>query len=451
MDLDAAEHERLDEPRRRDRIALRRRHDVRERFFRPAQFDRPQPHPVEIFEEPPAVSRAAQDERIRRRAVVVDDVAETPPASRPRIREVDHHLVAREARIASAKLPRLDVYGARDGDARRLAQNADLIVPPDDRVRGALPVGVEVRVRNDAREAALLARELHRGADEVHRAVEDRIDVRVGRRVVGRQEEPSAGAPHLVHVEHGLRHGALEEEIEADAGLREVQHEPIAVVVVAGVVVIEPRHRSALVLGAEPTLVPVDDHLLAVGVHRDDVEDRLLEGLREAFAPAGRDVVGELERHLRGADLGRVEARRYHRDDFALGDERLGLGGGERARVGEAPRDLHVPVEPLEVLGRRENDRDHRPAERGGADPFHQHPRRGLVEELEVAPCLFVIGERAIGADFEAEIFGGGFESGRRSAREGQGARRSGERGEHGDNGGDPSAHANILPWWGVP
>jgi hypothetical protein len=54
--------------------------------------------------------------------------------------------------------------------------------------------------------------------------------------------------------------------------LNQVEHEPVAVVVVPGVLLVDEGRLRALVRGAQGLLVPVDDEVEAVGVERRDQE-----------------------------------------------------------------------------------------------------------------------------------------------------------------------------------
>ena len=92
--------------------------------------------------------------------------------------------------------------------------------------------------------------------------------------------------------------------------------------------------RAALVFRPDVFLVPIDDHLVAVGVGgRDEEEDDVAEDLLGVVGRlAGDEVVGQLHGHLGGADLGRVEAAGDQDDGLALLGQRLGLLGGASAR-----------------------------------------------------------------------------------------------------------------------
>ena len=113
------------------------------------------------------------------------------------------------------------------------------------------------------------------------------------------------------------------------ARLDHVQHVGVAVVVVADVLLIQPRQARQLVRRADVLHVPLGDHLLAVGIdrrpqHQDDVvEHRLDLGL----VGAADEVVGEQRRVLRSRRLRSNAGRRRCARTPCL-----------RARAGARPR-----------------------------------------------------------------------------------------------------------------
>ena len=59
---------------------------------------------------------------------------------------------------------------------------------------------------------------------------------------------------------------------ETCARLREVHHEPVAIVIVAGVLLIEMRERREFVRRADILAVPVRDPIQAVGIDDRDLQ-----------------------------------------------------------------------------------------------------------------------------------------------------------------------------------
>ena len=129
-----------------------------------------------------------------------------------------------------------------------------------------------------------------------------------------------------------------------DLGFLLGQHIEITVVVVADVMVVEPRHAATLVVGAEPLVVPIDDHVLAVGVDRWHDQQYGFVHPREFFGILGCcKVMNELGHHLSAANLGRVDRATDQGDDLALVHQLLRLLRCEVTRFGEEAGDLAQP------------------------------------------------------------------------------------------------------------
>ena len=101
----------------------------------------------------------------------------------------------------------------------------------------------------DTTPGLLLALEAieHRAADQVDAAHHLRVDVGVERVGKRRHEHPRRRPSRLVLVVHDLRQPVLVQQRVDDAGLGLRLHVGVAVVVVADVLLVEPRHRAVLV------------------------------------------------------------------------------------------------------------------------------------------------------------------------------------------------------------
>ena len=295
MDLDAARFQDLEHLERRRIVPLKGRDDESVGLTLVDLLDGVLVHLVKIEEEVFLVQAGRLDHALRQDELVVDDVAEPPPAARPGVDEVHPFFV-----VAIRDLVRFDVDRGGGPDRGGFAEDADDIVEPGRVVAGADPPGRVGAAVDDAAQAVLLEVVAHLRADQVDPPPDHGLDVRQGRVHEGRDEEPGARRAHLVLVDVDLGQPVVVKDLGHGPGLGQVEHVPVAVVVVAGVVVVEPGHAAALVLGADVFPVPVDDHLVAVRVvarHEEDddvVED--LAGVEEG--PAGDEVVGELHRHL---------------------------------------------------------------------------------------------------------------------------------------------------------
>jgi hypothetical protein len=205
------------------------------------------------------------------------------------------------------------------------------------------------------------------------------------------------------------------EEARERAVLRHVQHERIAVDVVAHVAVVEPRHRGALELGPLPALVPIDGQHVPVGIERWEQDQHdLAEHPSRLGVARGRQVVEELVGRLCRTDLRRVDARADGDDD------RLGVGELERLLLRDRSRIRQLlvrgldGVEPYQIL-RSGDDRADEPiavGRRAGVNQLHAIGRGG--HRLEVLLNLGPRGQLPIGAHAETkEGLGRGHRRGR--------------------------------------
>ena len=144
----------------------------------------------------------------------------------------------------------------------------------------------------------------HRLADRALLHAQQRVHVRIERLGERRHEDASAGAALLMHVVGDDRLVLVLDRLDVHARFLLREHEPVAVVVVPDVLVIEvgehALERRAL------RLVPViDDQHLAVGVlRRHHQHDAAVENLANLRAVVGRQPVNDVDDRLAVADFG---------------------------------------------------------------------------------------------------------------------------------------------------
>ena len=195
-----------------------------------------------------------------RRVPVVDDVAQPPDALVVRYREVHSRILRPQGYLDTGRVhERVSEPGAGD-----LGQDARLPV-----VEHVLPGRGPQVVLLAVHHPALTLRDQgrgHRRSDLGLPLEQQRMDVRVVRVLVRGHKNAGAAGPHLVHVVGHLR---LEfaVNVQRQTGFDLGEHEPVTVVVVARVVVIQVRVCAAKrrVFGVVPV---VDDQYLAVWVLR---------------------------------------------------------------------------------------------------------------------------------------------------------------------------------------
>ena len=214
--------------------------------------------------------RRRLQQRVGGDALVVHDVAHPPRAALPRMRMIDRGLVFDQSLRAALQLARLHLDGRSDLRRRRLQQQSGDVLPPAGVARAAEPVRVERVAVDHPRLLVLLQAEGHVGADQIGLAPDQRVHVGIDGIGERRDEHARAGGAHLVLVDEHLRVPLVVHGAGQVLGLDLREHEPVAVVVVADVVVIQPRQPPPLVLRAEVLAVVVGDHRLAVGIERRD-------------------------------------------------------------------------------------------------------------------------------------------------------------------------------------
>ena len=168
-------------------------------------------------------------------------------------------------------------------------------------------------------------------------APEERVGEGPHRLGVRRQENARAVAAHVVVIDVGLGPPVREQDLGHVLRVRHVGLKGVAVVVVAGVLLIQPRRIGALVLRAELLVVPVGDHDFAVRIEAGHLdEDDVVEDALGLFVLAGEQIVGQLGRHLGAADFGGVHAHGLADDRLALVHQGAGLRLGQAARIADS-------------------------------------------------------------------------------------------------------------------
>ena len=235
---------------------------------------------------------------------------------------------------------------------------------------------------------------------------------------------------HLVLVEPDRREPVVPQQLRGELALDLREHVHVAVVVVADVLLVEPRHRRRLELGAEVLVVPVDHHDLAVGVEaRHEQEDHVVEDVLHARRRVGGQPVDQLERHLRRADLGRVDAARdERRPPCPTGRSRRAARRSARrpgSRAGAAGRGSSrgASASPADAI----SSDDERVALGRLAQLAHAHAVRCLLDEPEVLDDLVPARQLRVGADAEPEELLGRRDGCLRRSRGRRGQRAGGE------------------------
>ena len=211
-----------------------------------------------------------------------------------------------------------------------------------------------------------------------------------------RHEDARAAAALLVHVVRDDRLVLVLHQLDVHARFFLREHEPVAVVVVPDVLVIEVGIDP--VVGRALGLVPVVDHqVLAVGIlRRHHQHDGVVEDLPDHRRVLGRETVDDVDDGLTVRDFGRVNRGVDQVEGLAFGDELLRFRIRQAARVREAPVDLDEAVELRQVLRRADAQQREAVAHRGLADLLVLHAIGLLRERLEVLEDLRIPGQLAV-------------------------------------------------------
>ncbi len=281
---------------------------------------------------------------------------------------------------------------------------------------------------------------VHRGADGVEAGDEGGVVDVVERVAVGRAGDDGAGGGGLVVVVDDLWE-PLEIELAGHVGgLGLVEHEEVAVVIVADVFLVEAREGIDDALGGLGAAhIPRGNEFLAVGIRVREEDDALVEDAERLGIGAAGELPEGLD-ELVGADgLGGVEAAVDPDDGTAFGGEGAGVGFGEAFGAGEALGDGAIVVELREVRGGGADDHPLRAAFGGAADVDQADAVGRGGEFFEVGFRLRVGGEVVIVTDREAEV---GFRSGELGGgRGGGGAQEAEEEGQWTEDGGQRAEH----------
>ena len=282
------------------------------------------------------------------------------------------------------------------GCMRRFGEDAHHIVEVGHGAHPPVPPHAEVGGRDSPRHAQHGEAVGHGRAYQVHARCHPRVDIGVDRAAERRDEDPRPGRRGLVVVVDDLREPLPVEHLGDHLCLLHVVHEPVAVVVVAHVFLVEHRRRARLVRRAEVFAVPGHDELQPVGVDdRHEEGDDLVAHLLHLGRLFRGDAVGQLRRHLRRGAFCGVHARIKPDDRFALSGQLAGFCF-RQTRRGEGRADLAVAVQAFEVFLRRDEQQLDRPSVGGLTDFYHLDPLGGSVQLLVKRKHLAVIGQFVI-------------------------------------------------------
>ena len=171
----------------------------------------------------------------------------------------------------------------------------------------------------------------HAGADHVADARENRIDIGV-HRIHPRWNENARLRLRPSGARRKRSRGChLFSSVAVCARFRLRENVPVAIVVVADVVVIELRRRSAVIRRPARLAIPARDDIDAVRIlRRLQQQDHVIENRLELRVIVfGQQPIGKLDRGVRRRDFGRMNRAGDHHDRLAFGVQPRGFGRRE--------------------------------------------------------------------------------------------------------------------------
>ena len=333
----------------------------------------------------------------------LDDVGQTPLPALPGLEEVP----APDLRIVAASLAvepvRGDDHGRREAGAGRLAEK------PHRSVVALVVAGRRVVVVDAVNQHALPAGrgevDRHRGAEGVDLLDDQRVDVGIDGIDPGRNEDARPVAAHLMHVVDDLGVPGVVHLLDGQPRLLLAEDVPVAVVVVAGVAVVELGQRRCLVGRPEPAVVPGVHLVDAVGIERrHQQENRVRQDRAMAGRVVGEQVVRELHRSHRRGHFGGMDGAGDDDDGLALRGQLGRLLRGRGPGVGQPADDPPVPLQIGDRLGTGDRGEDHRPPLRSRAEFVDEHGFAGRVERAEVAQHIRPRDQLAVRAHGVSEV-----------------------------------------------
>jgi len=279
-------------------------------------------HQIGVIKKILLVQPGCLDQAFRQNQFVVNYITQTPPATGPGIKEIHSFF-----KVFLRNFSRLNVNWRGHSDRGRLAQQADNIMQPGGIITGTNPPASVTPTVNHTFIAMLLQIIGHINAAEIDAPPEQGLDI--GQRGIhkGGNKEASAIRAHLMFIYMNLRKPLMVEHAGDRSGFGQIQHEEIAVIIVAGIMMVKPGHIAPFVLCSEILTVPIDNHLLAIRIdRRTEKHNNIIEGfLYIEKALTGDKIISQLHSHLRGSYFGRMDVAGNKQNGLAFFRQLPGL------------------------------------------------------------------------------------------------------------------------------
>ena len=163
------------------------------------------------------------------------------------------------------------------------------------------------------------------------------------------------------------------------------EHEPVAVVVVSRVLVVQVGRNRTLEVSPQRCAVPVLHPHQPIRIQAGNQKQKhVVQNRHHPVIGRGREQMSKLQRHLAAAHLRGVDAARdrHHRARFPRVSKRVGLS--DSSRVCQRLLYLAQPVQPLQVARRADNAQDERVVLRRASYLAHPDAVALSVEQIEI-------------------------------------------------------------------
>ena len=148
--------------------------------------------------------------------------------------------------------------------------------------------------------------------------------------------------------------------------LFQIEHEPVTIIVVSGVVMIEFRRVATFGGRAQGLAIVIGHYVHAVGIgRRNQNQDRVVQNRERVFVVGARQIVSELHRHLGSDNLSRMNRAGNDDNRLAFTNQLIAFGIARHlARISQPRLNCFILFQIADILGRADEGGDHRPAER---------------------------------------------------------------------------------------
>src|SRR5882762_425043 len=206
-------------------------------------------------------------------------------------------------------------------------------------------------------------------------------------------------------VVDNLRKPLLPKQLCDEPGLPEIQHKPVTVVVMSGVVMIELGWFFPLEGRRKGFPIPVRDNIHSIGIgRRYQDQNRVLKDLTSFAVLGGGKLKCQLHRHLRSDNLAGMDRTRDGHDRLAGIKEFVSFKVRlDQPRVRKFLLDRFILFQIAYILWRTNESDEKIPTKRCLSKSFNMNSCTGLIKTVKVVCNLFPVSNRSVVAWLKAK------------------------------------------------